>query len=619
MTAPKARLLAMGAVLIALAVCVFIFVSGLPEATDATRLVVDVTPKSAATATPKIAALAPGDGGAARVEVERTIGGAEETASRASMIRVEGSVIDLATYEPVPGFALRLNGADASDNATIQKITNTRADGRFEFDVPEESAAKLKWRFQSADAAQYVVQSYAFELGANATIKPERELWVTSLDCTVEGIVVDEFSKPIPRATVTWAKNKNICDENGIFGFKVPGHGTTVGLSVESEGHTAARASIAVKPGASIRGIRFQLGQERRIRGTITNEAGAPLAGARVRCSLRVAYESISGADGKYELRGLAVPRADDNKKRYVVSASLAGYESKAVRFEAGADSKNTVDVVLSKSPPTRSISGRVINNHGAPVAGAVVTPRRESDPRAVAGADGSFTLDGLRDGPIAPLEATADGYALTFHTAKFDSTDPIIITLESGFVVSGRAQFANGDAARGIHVNPVNKNGSFGIWARTDSAGRFTVGPLPKDTNALELIGTSIPTHRVDIELAGGNLDIGSVVLERNPVLRGQVVDDATGAPISQFAVALSAGAGQPQGAVAPPLDCYRDGRVFVNARGEFEIRDCGAKAGAAIDITIRAQGYVDELLRSVAIPSGGDVEPVALRMRRL
>lgn len=108
------------------------------------------------------------------------------------------------------------------------------------------------------------------------------------------------------------------------------------------------------------------------------------------------------------------------------------------------------------------TISGRVEDSAGSPVAGALVFPGaamgRPDEPRirlaqrGVSGADGTFTIGPLADGEQA-LIARAAGYATAVTASVSTGRDDVVITLGTGAVISGRVVSADGVAVDDVTV----------------------------------------------------------------------------------------------------------------------------------------------------------------------
>jgi hypothetical protein len=169
-------------------------------------------------------------------------------------------------------------------------------------------------------------------------------------------------------------------------------------LSVESDDHFAARQSVVVGPRTEP--LRFVLTAPARVRGTVLDARGRPVADAEVRAdSLRLGR---SGADGRFEVVGGAL--------RLSLDATCAGHapsEPVEVALESGA----LVEGVVLRLRAACRLEGRVLDADGGPVARANVLVRHgvayeyadvHTDAR------GEFALVDLLPGP-ADVTASED------------------------------------------------------------------------------------------------------------------------------------------------------------------------------------------------------------------
>jgi protocatechuate 3,4-dioxygenase beta subunit len=181
--------------------------------------------------------------------------------------------------------------------------------------------------------------------------------------------------------------------------------GTTIVLVAREEARNLAEAveieeqttrlDLTLKPG----GI---------VTGTVLNEEGKPLRGARVRVSLQVARWGSSlgrgdlattGPDGRFEIK--AVPL----EQRYIVTALAEGYGKRDVTVEPGAMKDNRFDAGQFKLvPATLSITGVVVDPNDQPVAGAEIYGYGDGQPDLYGirtDVEGKFTIKGVCPGPV--------------------------------------------------------------------------------------------------------------------------------------------------------------------------------------------------------------------------
>jgi len=175
------------------------------------------------------------------------------------------------------------------------------------------------------------------------------------------------------------------------------------------------------------------------ISGTVLNQEGKPLAGARVQVFVRVADRGVpmglieqvgTAENGTFEVK--AVPSA----RQCVVTATAAGYGSDNISVDVSNMKGNRYDVgQLKLALADLSISGVVVDVHDKPVAGAIISTAG-GDLRIHAGirtdADGRFVVKGVSPDLILVI-ATTRGPAAKHGSVrtKGGATDVKIVVSE--------------------------------------------------------------------------------------------------------------------------------------------------------------------------------------------
>lgn len=256
----------------------------------------------------------------------------------------------------------------------------------------------------------------------------------------IEGRVVDGDGRPVEGAVVwinTGMTRSSAIEvarsaADGSFSVRQVGGSCFVGARAQGHApspphhveHLVERARGAGSdPGSALELELVLPGAGARVRGTVRDPAGHPVAGARVRLGAQDFFDSFgpNGAEGPppplevrtdeqgaYEGGGLAPGRVD-------VACLAPGFPARAASVEVGPGETGLLDLVLEDAG---WVHGRVLDPAGRPVPGvhvqswqhqAQVGGRRSSfdDPRAVSTADGGFRL-----GPLAPGEVTLQARA---------------------------------------------------------------------------------------------------------------------------------------------------------------------------------------------------------------
>ncbi|MEZ4367848.1 MAG: carboxypeptidase regulatory-like domain-containing protein [Kofleriaceae bacterium] len=511
-------------------------------------------------------------------------------------LRLEGQVIDGADA-PVAGARVAL------DTAPPREVV-TEADGAFAFTGllarDYEVAARTDdgvagpVRLRLTDTTEPVT----LRLAAAGSV----EVTVTAAEggAPIAGAAVELRASPVARA-VTGADGVALLRGIGASWAPVAARAegfapAAVMVSTSGVGDAPIRVALALTRGAAIAGI-------------VVDDAGAPIAGARVHAS-NVA-EPLPVVD----------PRADavttDAAGRFVVPALAAGSWRLEARHGDHAPTQAppiTVDGIHPRSDVRLVmgaggvVRGCVVDDAGAPVAAADVQlvadghvawrPRRA----AYTDADGRFEVTGLPRRAVDvvawhPRGASAIQRVDLTATRTADVTLTLAHAGELGGVVVDEAGQAIGDAV--VELTP-----SFGggpelraAWAVrgapaaiTDQGGQFRFQGLPAG-------GYQVSTRRpgaaagppgASVAATTGDLAL-RLVIAADGVVRGRVVL-APGGAFSAFTVAVGDG---PR-------------RAGGGGDGAFAV----AAAAGRYPVTIAGPGFVEKLVPDVEITAGATTD---------
>lgn len=231
------------------------------------------------------------------------------------------------------------------------------------------------------------------------------------------------------------------------------------------------------------------------VKGRVTGEDGAPLAGAvvkvgRVPPGLPVSVPWLDlderpgtavGEDGTFSLE---LPGSG----RFFVTASAPGRVSLARILSLGEGfSRAGFDFVL---PPGKVLAGTVRDESAKPLAGARIlagpagpgAPGGEEGPRdrflARTGDDGTFRIDGVPAGRFR-LRVSLDGKATVCLPPVAAGTDDLGIVLPDGEPIGGIVRYPDGSPAAFVSVT-VQSDHLVSDLDRTDGEGKFRTEPLP-------------------------------------------------------------------------------------------------------------------------------------------
>jgi hypothetical protein len=250
-----------------------------------------------------------------------------------------------------------------------------------------------------------------------------------------------------------------------------------------------------------------------RAAGIVVDEAGHPVAGARItlqHVSVSIGplgdpldndlYHAVSGADGRFTVAP-ALAAADFERVEVIVEAAgLLSLETDRA-LPKGAGPADLGRLVLSRG---KTASGRVTDPAGRPVAGATIWkgpskggyPGAEA-PLAVSGPDGAFTFPTLPGSTESrDLLVCHDGDLGEQVTWNARATAPLAIVLHPAGHIRGRVVAADGTPVAGAFVAysnpqeaatdaipPRDDCADHPDWGvETDARGRFTLTP-PRTT----------------------------------------------------------------------------------------------------------------------------------------
>jgi hypothetical protein len=285
--------------------------------------------------------------------------------------------------------------------------------------------------------------------------------------------------------------------------------------------------------------LKFQPGQT--IGGTVRDEAGEPIAGARVEFTMPVTWPQLQShvftmatlqtdEAGRWQFDGAPADAAS-------VSITVEHPDYLAARAQATASMDNMA--VMKQGP---SVAGNVMDQNLEPVVGAKVLlgfSRFGSDePSTQTDAEGRFVLKNCKTGPSL-VTVVADGFApASRELVVGEQNKELLFTLEPGHTLRARVVDVHGNPVAGAFFAADTWRGHRSLAYRVDTPadGRITWNGAPPDT-VLYDIGKRgyMSTRNVAIK-AGGD----EFVVTLYPVLEisGMVTDAQTGEPIKDFTV---------------------------------------------------------------------------------
>jgi protocatechuate 3,4-dioxygenase beta subunit len=334
-------------------------------------------------------------------------------------------------------------------------------------------------------------------------------------------------------------------------------------------GTAGASADFALVPGGVIEGVvldertkepvpRAAVVARRDGRDTMFGEAGAVLATA--------------GGDGRFRLSGL-------RPGSYELDAKLVAQRTRSSTVVGLGVAEQVPDVTLLVGAGL-AVRGKVVDDGGAPVAGAKVRARGDEDSVAVSDAAGAFALEGLAPGKHF-LQARGDAHlpGAPMPVALVDKDiDGVVVRVQAGLRVRGHVEPRQ---VATVELAPQDDRALRMIrdTVTTGADGSFDLGPLPAGKATLTARCATGDQGSLELAIAPG---LGEVVVDVRPgaSIAGRVID-GDGKPVAGASVMASGGGGDDameritlvNGALTSGF------QAITSATGAYEIR--GLRAG--------------------------------------
>jgi hypothetical protein len=359
-----------------------------------------------------------------------------------------------------------------------------------------------------------------------------------------------------------------------------------------------------------------------------------------------------------------------------IVTAEGHGLAIGEPRSDADYDN---LEVVL---PAGRTISGRIVDDNGEPVAESLVKvrfidsltkidPRRHGgalipggtllegwQPTAMSNAEGRFRIAGLPADKVIQLEILRTGFARKFAlVATTDDAQParprnrllgmgqdgrwewddmpvltgdFTIALQRGWDLTGRVTLA--DTGAPCRHSRIMFNSYFAWTALTDDDGRFQISGLEFDRGTLTVHGREggdyVSRARVLRFQRDSRQPEVEISLPRGVMVTGTVVDSDTGKPVSGVGVIDPVRAPGPEEEGADRLLAPRTGRTFAQGqfriilpRGPRAIQLFGPVDGYSLPerFIVPAEAISAEMIQSVEVPDDDrEIPPVRFSIAR-
>ncbi|MBD3291505.1 MAG: hypothetical protein GF393_01165, partial [Armatimonadia bacterium] len=501
--------------------------------------------------------------------------------------------------EPVPGARIRGILSDATLDPVNPEFDVTADEaGRFEIEAPPGRYALLATK---GVLTSHRIGSESLTIGAGSL--EEGVTLRLREGTTLSGRVTAKATgEPVPSATIVVdAKLTAITGDDGRYTIEAVAEGPQ-SMLVTASGLAHEFRDIHVRQGdPNETDLALEPGFD--IRGTVTDEAGDPVEGVRIRHQAysrrweeRRLRATETNAEGRWEMPGFA---RDDLAAIEFSHPDFTDQLLEAIRAPENGDVL-TLDLTLREG---YAVEGMVVDGAAQAVIGAevwVMAPegRQFRSMRADSNRLGQFRIEHIPSDAETLLFATQREQAPTWTRVTPGPPDaPATVTLEmqAGHTASGSVLDADGNPVASAAVvadyrfGPRNQ-GWGSSRTSTDQDGQFTVTGLPASGVEVRIDADGHSQVR-DVPIEVGD-ETNEIVLNPPGTIVGRVIDEATDRPITEFRVRLVRSDEAPPGAprsVTVPMS--GDGIAFAAEDGMFVVERL--TFGAAYAVVVDAEGY--------------------------
>ncbi|NMO13554.1 carboxypeptidase regulatory-like domain-containing protein [Pyxidicoccus fallax] len=271
---------------------------------------------------------------------------------------------------------------------------------------------------------------------------------------------------------------------------------------VRAPGHGAVQRVLEVGAGPDTQ-VEVELPPESVLAGRVLGPEGLGMEGARIHlvgAGRSGAEEVLTGADGRFEVRGLT-------EDTYELRVERQGYLP--VTRELRLPRAGPLELSLA---PAAAVAVKVLGARGEPVEDAAVSLSRVGETVREEGTD---TRGGVHFGGLVPgsylARARAQGY-LPSEPVPVEAWDeeaaPVTLVLREGLALSGRVRDARGAPVGEAEVVLMGVGMSVSS-TRTDAQGRFTLSGLAPGRGQLRVEKLGHPLREAEVEVPASNLEL--------------------------------------------------------------------------------------------------------------
>ncbi len=483
-------------------------------------------------------------------------------------------------------------------------------------------------------------------------------VWEVREGLAIRGVVVDPQGKgvggiSVSASAVVDASNARAQTTNAWAGFSegdgsfelsglLPGR---YDIRVFGEGRPVPDEPLTVEldAGADRNDVRIELPASGTVKGRVIDEAGVGQRDVIVNASqLGKGRGGFGGAptddEGRFTLENVALGEVRVVASRAGKQLRKPGTTDDDVQGELVTIAANeVVEVELVVERSDGVITGKVLDEGGAPVDDAFVTAQRASDSQnasvsqarsrlrwafnqqpMLTEADGSFTLENLGPGTYVVFAYRKGGGEALAENVELGAN--VELTIAPTGRLAGVVEVQGGDPPERFTLTA--RDGSQGLTVADTffrTGGRWELSELPAGKFELTVTSTAgTATLEVELEEGGVREDL-ELILQPRVTVRGRVIDIDSGEPIPGMVVRVTAGGTFMLGGANAP-----DSKEVSDVEGRFEV--ASAPSGlVGVSVTPRNLGGSNEydfLTMTMTIapePSEQDLGDLAMVKRRL
>jgi uncharacterized GH25 family protein len=482
-------------------------------------------------------------------------------------LTVKGRVLNKFDDKPIPGAVAQISRALMPDKGLL-----TDEKGEFVFEGLTRGQQAFSFRADgfTEERFPYVLDdSYEFDSARNNVL--EFRLEPTG---SVSGVVLDPDGRPVDNARVYVAVNAIIVNKirqdvefvtraDGKFFVGNLGTKSAFFIAVHKDGYgIGVSPELKVGPAELREGLEVRLRRGSGIRGQVTNEIGAPIAGAIVTVQIpgfsdvwfppglglgqASTQTFVTGDDGRYELTGVW-------KGSYTFAVehpAHVGIANQRVEIREP-DQVVTHDFTLKIG---RFIAGRVTLPDGQPAEGATVTAYLGWSEHGVGTAAtdkaGSYRIPGLVQGTYR-VQARAEGLSSRALTGVPADSSNVDFRLEENGALAGLALSPDGAPVTSFTVGILPREATArgqpaprgSSHPAQDEGGRFLIESVEPGLYDIVISAPAYARARVEnVSIPSGSvIDIGAVRLPRGGTIRGRILTPSGQVPMDAMVTAFN------------------------------------------------------------------------------